>query len=704
VSSAGKSARRYATKERRCPVCDGDHACSVGDDGFIFCRRRSGPQPGFVYLKQAGRDDQWAQYRRDDDPAFANKQTPPKHHANGRAPSQDWKREARRLAAALTGARRAELAAVLGLPEAALAALPLVGFSPRGFHEGYLDKPCFTFPMCDAAGACTGISCRYPDGQKKTMPGGHGGLFLPRGLRETSGPVFCPEGPSDTLTLCALGLPAAGRPSNRGGVEHLANLFRSLPPERPAVVVGEYDPNPKGQWPGYEGAVRTARLLAGFLGRDVSWVLPPRGAKDVRQWANGLNLDVTCSDSWSEAGKRLHLWLDRERHVVEPGAAGPAETPQPAPQPASGFTWSPTAAGAFARADYRPQWLIDRVLVAGQPAIFGGPRKSLKTSLLLDLAVSLGSGTPFLGFFAVARRKRVAVLSGESGEFTVQETARRICAARKLDLADLDGFLSLQFRLPQLANAAHLAELARGLRGDGVEVAVVDPLYLSLLAGQGPGGARAENLYDMGPLLLGVARAGLDAGTTPVFAHHTRRAASGSHEPLDLDDLAYAGIAEFARQWLLLSRRAKYEPGSGAHKLWLNVGGSTGHGGLWGVDVEEGNLRDDFTGRTWAVQVHTFAEERQSAEAAVKEARRRKSQAQDDEDDEALLRALDLLGPGEDGCGLNQVQNAARLTEPRTQRSVQRLSAGRLVEEIPFVATLGNGGRRTVKGLRRRPG
>jgi hypothetical protein len=43
------------------------------------------------------------------------------------------------------------------------------------------------------------------------------------------------------------------------------------------------------------------------------------------------------------------------------------------------------------------EYLIDRVLVSGQPCIIGGAKKSLKTSILIDLAISLATGHKFLG-------------------------------------------------------------------------------------------------------------------------------------------------------------------------------------------------------------------------------------------------------------------------------------------------------------------
>ncbi len=272
------------------------------------------------------------------------------------------------------------------------------------------------------------------------------------------------------------------------------------------------------------------------------------------------------------------------------------ETPRPA---GSDFEMKFLDSKQFATARYAREWLIEHILVAGQPGVMGGPKKTMKTSLAIDMAICLGSGKPFLGVFRAPRRLRAAVLSGESDEATIHETALRICHARKVDLGNCDVLWS--FRLPRLHRYEECKALNRSLREHGIKVAFIDPLYLCLLAGAS--GKSASNLYEMGPLLHQAGRACLGAGATPIFIHHAVKSASNKEGSLSLDDLAFAGIGEYARQWLLVSRRAAYAEGSGKHKLFLSVGGSAGHSGAWHVDIHEGVLNESFGGRYWRVRV-----------------------------------------------------------------------------------------------------
>jgi replicative DNA helicase len=295
----------------------------------------------------------------------------------------------------------------------------------------------------------------------------------------------------------------------------------------------------------------------------------------------------------------------------------------------------------FIREDFRLEWAVKQLLIFDQPAVVGAPKKTMKTSTMVDLVVSLAAGVPFLGEFEIPNAVSVLLISGESGGFILQETINRVCRAKEINPVDLDGFLFIGDELPQLGLDEDMEALAEFIRENKIRVVVIDPLYLCLL--QGSPGRRLDpgNLFDVGPLLLAISRTCLDAGATPVLVHHFRKNGADPHDLPELEELAYAGIQEFARQWILLKRRERFVPGSGVHRLWLAVGGSAGHSGEWAMDIEEGSMGDDFLGRRWDVTVKPASEAR-SDDAAAKEAtktekadRKAKEQAEARERDDA---------------------------------------------------------------------
>ncbi len=123
----------------------------------------------------------------------------------------------------------------------------------------------------------------------------------------------------------------------------------------------------------------------------------------------------------------------------------------------------------------------------------------------------------------------------------------------------------------------------RFLDADGIEVVIIDPVYLCL-----PCDINPANLFDIGRLLRSVSDVCREAGATPVLVHHLKKTVANPYVPGQLEDIGWAGFQEFFRQWLLINRREAYEPGSGMHRLWLSTGGSAGHSSLVGLNVYEG--------------------------------------------------------------------------------------------------------------------
>lgn len=299
------------------------------------------------------------------------------------------------------------------------------------------------------------------------------------------------------------------------------------------------------------------------------------------------------------------------------------------------------SAAELANGDFKLEYLIPGLLASLQPLIIAGQFKTLKTSIALEIALSLASATKFLGRFEIPNRKRVLVLTAESGMATVQETCFRMCKTHSIDLASLDGYFTVTDRVPQLASASHTQELHDIIEKGGFDVVIADPAYLMI------DGSDAGNLFSMGDQLRIFSELALSANCTPVLVHHAKKNNLNSvdFQPLELGDIAWAGFAEFARQWLLLSRRERYEEGTGKHRLWMSVGGSAGHNGCWGIDITEGHPNDDG-GRKWDVEVNNAKESDELAQ-------QRKEQAKDTKRDLALSRSSRKLQDAFVGVGRN---------------------------------------------------
>ena len=294
--------------------------------------------------------------------------------------------------------------------------------------------------------------------------------------------------------------------------------------------------------------------------------------------------------------------------------------------------------------DVRHEFLVNAVLVKGQPGIIGGRSKVMKTSLAIDLALSLGSATPFLGRFKTPRQVKVAFWTGESGGATVRETAIRICERKGIRLEEVS--VEWSFELPKLSRADHLAALENVIRKQGFEVAFIDPLYLSLIGAETAGSA--GNLYAMGAALEPLSRIGQATGCTIVALHHFRKSGIPDPDnPAALEELSQSGAAEWARQWILIQRRTPYAS-DGNHELWMRAGGSAGHGSLHAVTINEGLLDPDTgEGRHWQVSVTNRAQAVADDRTRKLEAKQAAQEAKEAMTGEAVLRILAARPDGE---------------------------------------------------------
>jgi len=432
------------------------------------------------------------------------------------------------------------------------------------------------------------------------------GLFLPHGEDST---VHLPrpgemwvvvEGVKDAAALHGLGYNAVGLPTSAMN-ERFAGLFAGVE----VVLVPDLDQA------GQQGAEKTAKVLERVAASVKCARLPGElrdsGGDDVR-------------DVLAKAGGETLVRLAIQEGKSLGGDAPPVEPIEV------------ISSAEFFAADYKREFIVDGILTAGEPCVIGGQSKTLKTTLAVDLALAIGTGTLFLGRFEVKSRRRVVVLSGESGDYTLQETAKRIAKSRSI--ADVEkAEVYWGFDLPCLGSDEGIGQLMATIEMVEAELLIVDPAYLSLM-GDATRGLNAGNIFDIGPLLLNLSRECKNRSLTLILLHHCRKnSPNEKFSPPELAELSMAGFGEFARQWILLGRREAYLC-DGKHRLWFVVGGSAGHGGQWALDVDEGEF-EAGSHRKYEVTLRTAVEEletkksdkeakAEAKKAAVKEERQRK--------------------------------------------------------------------------------
>lgn len=287
--------------------------------------------------------------------------------------------------------------------------------------------------------------------------------------------------------------------------------------------------------------------------------------------------------------------------------------------------FSLVTSSALASADYTASPIINECLYAGHPAFIGGMFKTCKTLVAIDAAISIGSGMPFLGSFTIAKPEPVVYFSGEGGGSMIQEYGHRIAASKGVQLADASNVYWC-FSVPKLESDEDLDAMVDVIKETSAKVIFIDNTTLAM------SGDDAGVVMKMGRLFGLVIERCAALGCTPVFIHHFKRTRTtdSMFDPGELIDLTQAGAAEIAGQWMLLTRRERYDADQpGEHRLWLNIGGRLGHGCLHALDVHEGRMSDPG-GRKWEVEVVVPSEARKDAATRQAEDKKRRSDERKD--------------------------------------------------------------------------
>ncbi len=286
-----------------CPICGKPDWCTRSGDA-VHCMRNTDPPTGWRVVKTC---ENGAIFRHGD----ARQHNETDHYSGAPSGStEDWAAKSESFRSAITDEQQAGLAGALHV---SVDSLRSIGVGYNKFSHVY------TFPEKDASGNVIGIVRRRPsDGEKKAMPRSRRGLTL-AGPIDPARPLLCVEGATDVVAGITVCLQTIGRPSCRGGIEHLTALLEHRIGE--VIVLGENDRLKSGDWPGREGAIHVAAALARRLGRTIRWGLPPEGVKDLREWVRREVPDLTDPEACRAAGERILDTILENAATIEDDAA-----------------------------------------------------------------------------------------------------------------------------------------------------------------------------------------------------------------------------------------------------------------------------------------------------------------------------------------------------------------------------------------------
>ncbi len=161
------------------------------------------------------------------------------------------------------------------------------------------------------------------------------------------------------------------------------------------------------------------------------------------------------------------------------------------------------------------RWLVEQLWCANSVGVIGGAPKCAKTWLGLDMALSVATGTPCLGKYAVPEAGPVLIYLAEDALVVVRERIEGMVRHRGLDLDEVEVHVITApvLRLDQERDRDRLWETTRRLRP---RLLVLDPLVRL----HGIDENRAGDVAELLAYFRSVQR---ELGLSVLLVHHTRK-------------------------------------------------------------------------------------------------------------------------------------------------------------------------------------
>ena len=243
--------------------------------------------------------------------------------------------------------------------------------------------------------------------------------------------------------------------------------------------------------------------------------------------------------------------------------------------------------------DDMPEFIVKDVLFERGALMIGGPNKAFKTTIGIDLLVSLATRTKFLGSFPIlCDCKNVALFSAETKEHIMSMYLHTILDSKDLTVGDISTSFTINSSVPSFfMDKTGQMRVRKGFREyleqKKPDIVMFDPVYQMFC------GVNQADRSSEGQAYKFVERFCEEYGAMCIFCHHFTKTASREGDG-SLEAMSGAGAGAFTRQWILLNHTRKYAEGSA--RLKASVGASGADEQKW---IIEADTYDDDRERIW---------------------------------------------------------------------------------------------------------
>lgn len=213
-----------------------------------------------------------------------------------------------------------------------------------------------------------------------------------------------------------------------------------------------------------------------------------------------------------------------------------------------------------------PRWQVESMWVEASKGFIAAEPKSGKSTLVLDMAVSVATGTPFLGEFEVHKPGRVFVIQEEMDSGEVQWRRQKILGFKELDehrdfaTVNDDGSITLDYGATtniawlnesgfKLDDDDHREELEKKVRRERPVMIFFDPLQRLLRTSD----IRSER--DMNEVFEWLDHIRRTYRTSIVLVHHLRKPSDNMDHDDQMRMLGSQALASWYETLLMVTRK-----------------------------------------------------------------------------------------------------------------------------------------------------